>query len=149
MTTIGRILDVANPLGSSPAARRTGSASAPSRSIAPRARGALAKVIATTRDAGATVARLALGLVMFPHGAQHGLGLFGGYGFSGTLGWMTKTLGFPAPLAAIAIIVELLAPIALVAGLAGRLAALGMTGLMLGAISTHVPNGFFMNWFGS
>jgi putative oxidoreductase len=85
---------------------------------------------------------------MFPHGAQHALGWFGGYGFTGTFGWMTRTLGFPAPLAALAIVTEVVAPIALVLGLGGRLAALGIFGLMLGALSTHVPNGFFMNWFG-
>jgi putative oxidoreductase len=33
--------------------------------------------------------------------------------------------------------------------LAGRLAALGIFGLMLGAASTHAANGFFMNWFGA
>jgi putative oxidoreductase len=86
---------------------------------------------------------------MFPHGTQHALGWFGGFGFRGTLGWMTDTLGFPAPLAAIAIVVELLAPIALVLGLGSRLAAAGIFGLMVGAASTHLPNGFFMNWFGT
>ena len=33
-------------------------------------------------------------------------------------------------------------------GMAGRVAALGIIGIMLGAILTHAPNGFFMNWFG-
>ncbi|AHG92663.1 DoxX family protein (plasmid) [Gemmatirosa kalamazoonensis] len=95
------------------------------------------------------VARVSLALLMFPHGAQHALGWFGGYGFRGTLGWMTGTLGFPAPAAALAITVELLAPFALLLGFGSRLAALGLVGLMLGAISTHVANGFFMNWFGA
>lgn len=108
----------------------------------------LRTLIATTSDAGPAIARLTLGLVMLPHGGQHALGLFGGYGFAGTLGWMTKTLGFPEPLAALAIVVELLAPVALLLGAGGRLAALGIFGLMLGALSTHVHNGFFMNWFG-
>ncbi|MEO6057633.1 MAG: hypothetical protein ABIQ49_12405, partial [Gemmatimonadales bacterium] len=31
----------------------------------------------------------------------------------------------------------------------GRFAALGIVGLMLGALTTHAANGFFMNWFGS
>jgi putative oxidoreductase len=107
------------------------------------------RVIATPADLGAAVARIALAVLMFPHGAQHALGWFGGYGFTGTHTWMTKTLGFPAPLAALAITTELLAPFALFLGVGGRLAALGIAGLMLGAISTHVPNGFFMNWFGT
>ncbi len=37
------------------------------------------------------VARLTLGLVMFPHGAQKALGLFGGYGFSATMKYTKAT----------------------------------------------------------
>lgn len=106
-------------------------------------------ILATRRDPAPVAARVILGLVMLPHGLQHALGLLGGYGFRGTLGWMTGTLGFPAPLAALAIVVELLAPIALIAGFGGRVASLGILGLMIGAASTHVGNGFFMNWFGT
>src|SRR5690348_7612942 len=109
----------------------------------------LRALLATDAAAAPLVARTSLALLLFPHGAQHALGWFGGYGFSGTLGWMTGTLGFPAPAAALAIAVELLAPIALLVGVGSRLAALGLIGLMLGAVSTHVPNGFFMNWFGA
>lgn len=107
------------------------------------------KLISTDSDYGALAGRVLLGVIMLPHGFQHALGLFGGYGFSGTLGWMTTTLGFPAPLAAFAILTELIAPFALIAGLGGRLAALGIVSIMAGAIRTHAPNGFFMNWFGS
>jgi len=106
------------------------------------------RIAATERNAAQTVLRVALGAILLPHGAQHALGWFGGYGFGGTLGWMTKTAGFPAPLAALAIVTELLAPVALVLGIGGRMAALGILGVMLGAASTHLPNGFFMNWFG-
>ena len=107
------------------------------------------KLLATGTDHGTLAGRLMLGAILLPHGFQHALGLFGGYGFSGTLGWMTQTLGFPAPLAALAIITELIAPFALLVGLGGRLAAVGVIGLMAGAASTHAANGFFMNWFGS
>lgn len=107
----------------------------------------LRAVLATPHDAAAAVARVGLGALMFPHGAQHMFGWFGGYGFRGTHGWMTGTLGFPSAAAALAIVVELFGSLALIAGVGGRLAALGMIGLMLGALSTHAPNGFFMNWF--
>jgi putative oxidoreductase len=107
------------------------------------------RLLSTRADHGALAGRLVLGAILIPHGFQHALGLFGGYGFSGTLGWMTDTLGFPAPLAALAIVTELVAPFALIAGLGGRLAALGVIGLMGGAASTHAANGFFMNWFGA
>ncbi len=109
----------------------------------------LRQLLATDRNHAAALARVTLGAVMFPHGAQHALGWFGGYGVAGTLGWMTDTVGFPAPLAALAIATELAAPLLLVLGLGGRLAALGIAGLMLGAASTHLSNGFFMNWSGS
>jgi len=150
MTTIGQTITRAPDLGSSisSSTSRARSAPAPTAGAASRVRRGLTRMIATGRDAGATVARVALGLLLFPHGAQHGLGLFGGYGFAGTFGWMTKTLGFSAPMAALAIVTEVVAPLALLLGLGGRLAAAGIAGIMLGAISTHLPNGFFMNWFG-
>jgi putative oxidoreductase len=106
------------------------------------------RLLHTTDQPGPALARLTLALVFFPHGAQHVLGWFGGYGFAGTLQWMTGTLGFPAPLAALALVTELIAPVALLTGTGGRVAAVGIVGLMLGALTTHVANGFFMNWFG-
>jgi putative oxidoreductase len=105
-------------------------------------------VLQTSDNLAPMFARVTLAAVFFPHGAQHVLGWFGGYGFHGTLGWMTGTLGFPAPLAVLALLTEITAPFALLLGLGGRVAALGIVGLMVGALSTHVPNGFFMNWFG-
>ena len=109
----------------------------------------LRRILQTSDDPAPVLARLTLGLVLLPHGAQHVLGWFGGYGFDGTLGWMTDTLGFPAPLAVLALVTEISAPFLLIVGLGGRVAAAGVIGLMLGALSTHLPNGFFMNWFGS
>src|SRR6187431_124768 len=67
----------------------------------------LRKLFETDDGTAPLVARVALGAILLPHGAQHALGWFGGYGFSGTLGWMTGTLGFPAPLAALGIVSEL------------------------------------------
>jgi putative oxidoreductase len=108
----------------------------------------LRTLLRTAEEPAPLLARVTLGLVLLPHGAQHVLGWLGGYGFHGTLAWMTATLGFPAPLAVVALVTELVAPIALVLGLGGRIAALGIVGLMLGALSTHAADGFFMNWFG-
>lgn len=112
--------------------------------------GALARKALATDDASAPlVARLGLGAILFPHGAQHALGWFGGYGFSGTLAWMTGTLGFPAPLAVLGIVTELIAPLALIAGIGGRLAGGLLFFHMAFAASIHLKNGFFMNWFGA
>ncbi|HEY3494718.1 MAG TPA: DoxX family protein [Polyangiaceae bacterium] len=109
----------------------------------------LDKILATEPGRAPLVARLALGAILFPHGAQHALGWFDGYGFSGTLAWMTGSLGFPAPLAALGIVTELLAPLALIAGAGGRLAAALLFFHMGFAASIHFKHGFFMNWFGS
>ena len=93
--------------------------------------------------------RVVFAAIMFPHGAQHALGWFGGYGFGGTFGWMTGTLGIPAPFAALAIVVEIVAPLFLLVGAGGRLAAAGLAAILAVAATTHAANGFFMNWVGA
>jgi len=96
------------------------------------------------------VARLALGLVMFPHGAQKALGWFGGYGFSGTMGFFTGSMHIPALLAFLAIAAEFAGSIALVLGLFSRVAAFGIgTNMVVAILAVHGANGFFMNWAGS
>ena len=110
----------------------------------------LRRAFSTSDQWSGTLARSALAVVMFPHGAQKVLGWFGGYGFSGTLGFFTHKMGLPAPLAVSVMLIELLAPIFLVVGFATRFAALGIAAVMLGAIATvHAPFGFFMNWSGT
>ncbi len=104
--------------------------------------------LSTGDDSAATLGRLVLAAVMFPHGAQHLFGWFGGYGYAGTLGWMSGTLGIPAPIAAFSIVFEFVAPLLLAVGLGGRLVALGLALHMLVAGFTHWDNGFFMNWVG-
>ena len=68
--------------------------------------GFLRRLLATERDWGAMVARVALGAVMFPHGAQKLLGWFGGYGFRGTMGFLTTQVGLPYPIALLVILIE-------------------------------------------
>ncbi|MGK0157362.1 MAG: putative oxidoreductase [Neolewinella sp.] len=93
--------------------------------------------------------RVTLALVMFPHGAQKALGWFGGYGWSGTMGFLTGQVGMPSVAAGGVILLELLGPLLLLVGLGTRAVALGFVGLMLGAIATmHAQHGFFMNWAG-
>ena len=52
------------------------------------------------------VLRLTLGLVMFPHGAQKMLGWYGGFGFSGTMGFFTETMPLPWIVALLVIVGE-------------------------------------------
>jgi putative oxidoreductase len=107
-------------------------------------------VLGTRADAAAPVLRLALAVVMFPHGAQKVLGWFGGHGYEGTMGFLTQSIGLPAPLAMLVIALEFFGPLLLLVGFAVRPVALGLIGIMLGAIATvHAPFGFFMNWTGA
>jgi putative oxidoreductase len=108
------------------------------------------KLVQTENDVAALVLRLTLGIVMFPHGAQKVLGWFGGYGLSGTWGWMTGTMHIPALFAALAIAAEFLGSLGLIAGVLGRVAALGVAcNMAVAALMVHRANGFFMNWGGN
>src|SRR5208282_6276485 len=111
---------------------------------------ALRFLFQTNDQCAPIIARLFLGCVMFPHGAQKALGWFGGYGFSGTMGFFTQQMHIPAPLAFLAIAAEFAGSIALVIGLLGRVAAFGIAVNMIVAIlAVHGANGFFMNWYGN
>jgi len=95
----------------------------------------------------ALVARLALGIVLFPHGAQKLLGWFGGYGFGGTMGFLTGGAGLPWIVALLVILIEFFGAIFLIFGFATRLAAFGVIANFIGVVLTsHIHNGFFMNW---
>src|SRR5262249_39572438 len=92
----------------------------------------------------------ALGLVIFPHGAQKVLGWFGGYGYHGTMQFMTQGAHIPAFFAFLAIVAEFAGAIGLVLGLLGRVAALGIGVVMVVAVAVaHLHSGFFMNWAGN
>ncbi len=96
------------------------------------------------------ILRVALGVVIFPHGAQKLLGWFGGHGFGGTMGFFTGKLGLPTIIAFLIIIGESLGALGLIAGFMTRLCAFGVLCIMSGAIViAHWKNGFFMNWFGN
>lgn len=95
------------------------------------------------------ILRVMLAIVMFPHGAQKLLGWFGGYGFSGTMGFFTGTMHLPWIVAFLVIIGESVGSLGLILGFLTRLTAASFAVIMIGAIATvHWPNGFFMNWAG-
>jgi putative oxidoreductase len=103
----------------------------------------------TNGSVAGLILRLTLAVVMFPHGAQKVLGWFGGQGLTPTLQSFTSA-GIPPVLAWLVIAAEFLGPLGLIVGLLTRLAALGIAGVMLGAIKmVHWQNGFFMNWSGT
>lgn len=107
-------------------------------------------ILATNSSVAPLIARLTLAIVIFPHGAQKLLGWFGGYGFSGTMGFFTETMSIPTIIAFLVIIAESFGAIALFAGALSRIAAFGIGITMTGAIFMgHTSNGFFMNWSGN
>ena len=91
------------------------------------------RLIRTDNDPAALVMRLALGLVMFPHGAQKVLGWWGGYGAAATIQAFSKN-GIPTVLAALVLTAEFAGSMGLIVGFLTRVAAFGVGCVMLGAI---------------
>ena len=108
------------------------------------------KLFGTTDSWTFVILRIILGLVIFPHGAQKLLGWFGGYGFTGTMNFFTDTVGLPWIIGFLVIIIEFFGSIALIAGIGTRIIAASNIILALGIMFTsHVQNGFFINWYGN
>lgn len=107
------------------------------------------KIFATNENSSATIIRIVLGLILFPHGAQKLLGWFGGYGFDGTMGFLTGSVGLPWIIGFLVIIIEFFGALALIFGFATRLVSIGLIALFAGIVFTgHLDQGFFMNWSG-
>lgn len=109
----------------------------------------LKRLLETSDGWGLTLARVALGVVFFAHGAQKVLGWWGGHGFAATMQAFTQGMGIPAPLALLALTAEFLGGLGLIVGALTRVAALGIASVMAVALSMHWQHGFFMNWFGA
>ena len=106
------------------------------------------KIFKTNCDLTGLITRLTLGIVLFPHGAQKMLGLFGGYGFSGTMNYFTSTLHLPWIIGFLVILIEFFGSISFILGFASRIWSVFAIILFLGIIFTaQIDNGFFMNWF--
>src|SRR5437588_9175326 len=84
------------------------------------------KLIATDHDRATATLRFALGVIFFAHGAQKMLGWFGGYGFSGTMGFFASVMHIPAVFAFLAISAEFFGGLGLVVGFLTRIAGLGI-----------------------
>lgn len=106
---------------------------------------AAALVPATTSarvDAGLALLRVIVGAVFMAHGAQK-LFVFGLDGVSG--GFAQMGIPFAAVAAPAVALGELLGGLALVSGLLTRVAAAGLSVIMLGALfSVHLAAGFFL-----
>lgn len=108
------------------------------------------KTFQTKENTAATVLRIVLGLIVFPHGAQKLLGWFGGFGFTGTMNFFTGTVHLPWIIGFLVIMTEFFGSLMLIAGVATRFVALlfiiNFTGVIL---TSHLSNGFFINWLGN
>ena len=109
----------------------------------------LTKLLKTNDSWSPTIIRTVLAIVLFPHGAQKLLGWFGGYGFAGTMGYFTESIGLPWIIGFVVIMIEFFIPFLLLSGLLTRISAVSIFGLFTCIILTsHLQNGFFMNWYG-
>ncbi len=107
------------------------------------------RLVATGDSLAPLFLRLALGVTMFPHGAQKLLGWFGGFGFNGSMGYFTGTVGLPWIVGLLVILGEFFGALMLIAGVGTRFAAASLALIMAGAAWQCRVNGFFMNWFGN
>src|SRR5438132_10962530 len=103
------------------------------------------KLIATDNDIATTILRLVLGVIFFAHGTQKMLGWFGGYGFTGTMGFFTGMLHIPPLFAFLAIAEEFFGGLGLIFELLTRVAAFGpFCNMMVSVVMVHHNFAFFM-----
>lgn len=108
------------------------------------------KIFATDNSYNWLILRVALGIVLLAHGLQKAFGWFNGFGWENSVNYFTGTVGLPALLAMLVILIESLGALLLIAGFAGRINAALMGIVIAGAFFVdHLPNGFYMNWFGT
>lgn len=107
------------------------------------------KIMQTGNSSAAFFLRLALGIVLLAHGLQQTLGWFGGKGLSGKLDFYTGVYHIPWIIALLGILTVSIGSILLIIGLWGRVMAfLEGVFLLVAVLTTHITNGFFMNWEG-
>ncbi|MFJ4964617.1 putative oxidoreductase MhqP [Streptomyces sp. ADI96-02] len=101
-------------------------------------------VCVNRRDLGLLALRVGTGTVLFAHGSQKLAGWFGGGGIEGTAAGM-EAMGFHPPRrsAVAAGLGEAGGGLLLALGLATPVAGAAAAGVMAGAVSVHVPAGFF------
>lgn len=107
----------------------------------------LSKFFKTSDLIAPLIARVFLGLVMFPHGAQKILGIWGGHGLNATMESFNQWFAFPFFLTFLVAIAEFFGSIALIVGFCSRFSAGSIIAVMLGAIYFVTGNHFFMNWY--
>lgn len=109
----------------------------------------LKKATLTENRISPLILRLTMAVVLWPHGAQLFLGLFGGSGYTGSMGYFMQQ-GLPYIFAFIVIFLLFFGAIFLLLGLGTRIFAFGILVIFIGMVTeVHYSFGFFMNWFGN
>jgi putative oxidoreductase len=108
----------------------------------------LKDLLKTDKSSGQLLIRVALGVVVFPHGAQKVFGWFGGPGYAKTIQTFAG-MGFPPWSTVVLMVAETLGALLLIAGFLTRIWALGLgISMTICMFMEHIQHGFFMNWFG-
>jgi putative oxidoreductase len=93
---------------------------------------------------GILLMRIAIGGVMFAHGSQKVLGIFGGKGMDATVSMMSAGLGLPAFFIYLSIFTEFLGGIALLFGALTRFFGIAvLINMLVAVMAVHFKNGFF------
>ncbi len=110
----------------------------------------LSKLLQTRNDWILTIIRFGAGIVMFPHGLQKLVGLFGGAGFTRTMQIFTH-MGFPTPLVFLLIMAESFGALGMILGCLTRIAAFSIfVDMNVAAITLYRRTGYlFINWGGN
>lgn len=104
------------------------------------------KLLNPSMDRADLILRIALGIVFFAHGSQKIFGWFGGFGWTGTLGYFQQAIGIPPFLAGLSFLAEFVGGVLILLGLLTRPAALAIAVTMLVAgLKVGLPNGFFLD----
>lgn len=104
------------------------------------------KLLNPSMDRADLILRIALGIVFFAHGSQKIFGWFGGFGWTGTLGFFQQAMGIPPFLAGLSFLAEFVGGVLILLGLLTRPAALAIAVTMLVAgLKVGLPNGFFLD----
>jgi putative oxidoreductase len=106
------------------------------------------KVLKTNNEFAGLIARLTIGLILFPHGAQKLLGWWDGHGFTAMMQYFTEVVHLPYPIGLLVILIEFFCPLLLIIGIGTKITAFLVFLVIGGVIITVQHHYFFMNWFG-
>jgi putative oxidoreductase len=93
---------------------------------------------------GILILRVAIGIVMFAHGSQKVLGIWGGKGLDTTVTMMSGMLGIPPFLVYLSAFTEFLGGLGLLLGVLTRFFGIAVIiNMLVAVLAVHLKNGFF------